>query len=154
MGKVKRRSYRFRQRYLKWQIRSRYFGYRFVQIIKSSGVEFKDDKERRDVYETILRMFFNIEFYFFFYNYLGFGIKLEKRLKRGDVLKNRFDVVVMQYDIVYFRENISLYQKYFVDLQMVDIIGFFKNKSLFEKVVSIGLRFKVLLGFQNLIWFI
>ncbi len=146
MGKVKRRSHRLRQRHLKRQTRSRHFGHRFVQTIKSSGVEFKDDKERRDVHETILRMFPNTEFHFPSYNYLGPGTKLEKRLKRGDAPKNRLDAAAMQHDIAYSRENTSLHQKHSADLQMADTIGSFKNKSLLEKAVSIGLRFKVLLG--------
>lgn len=73
-------------------------------------------------------------------------------MKRGDAPKNRLDAAAMQHDIAYSRENTSLYQKHSADLQMANTIGSFKNRSLLEKAVSIGLRFKVLLGLKNSTW--
>ena len=70
------------------------------------------------------------------YNFAGPGIKLAKRLKRGDRPKNRLDRIAMYHDIAYSKAR-NLQDKWKVDDVMIRSIDRLPGiKTMTEKAVK------------------
>ena len=68
------------------------------------------------------------------YQYMGPGTKLEKRLKRGDLGKNRLDRIAKQHDIDYSKAK-NIRDKWKADEKMVKAIDHLPGKkSVMERV--------------------
>ena len=68
------------------------------------------------------------------YQYMGPGTKLEKRLKRGDLGKNRLDRIAKQHDIDYSKAK-NIRDKWKADEKMVKAINRLPGKkSVMERV--------------------
>ena len=70
------------------------------------------------------------------YQYMGPGIKLKKRLKRGDPGVNRLDRIAKQHDIDYSRAK-NLQDKWTADAKMIKAIDRLPGKkTMTERVVK------------------
>ena len=69
-----------------------------------------------------------IKFHWPGYQYMGPGIKLQKRLKRGDPRINRLDRIAKQHDVDYSKAN-NLQDKWKADAKMIESINKLPGKK-------------------------
>ena len=87
---------------------------------------------RLDAQKRISKL--GVEFHPPGYQYMGPGTKLEKRLKRGDLGKNRLDRIAKQHDIDYSKAK-NIRDKWKADEKMVKAIDRLPGKkSVMERV--------------------
>ena len=86
-----------------------------------------------------------IEFHWPGYQYMGPGMKLAMRLKRGDAGINRLDKLAKQHDIDYSKSK-SLADKHAADRKMITGIQRFRKNTMTERIVKRIMQAKVKAG--------